>query len=113
MSSGVSADVLRRRAASMLEGARWRLERGEYDLACFEAGEAAQLYLKYLLLKLCGATPRVHRLSEPLSRLYSALREGFEGLAEEVADFASTRRRSLRFLEESYFRGRYGFAEIL
>ncbi len=111
MSSGINAGILRGRAISMLEGAKWRFGRGEYDLACFEAEQAAQLYVKYLLLRLCGVAPRAHRLSELLGRLYSALREDFKGVAEELANFISTHRRSVWFLEESYYRGRYGYVE--
>ena len=95
----------------MLEGARWRFGRGEYDLACFEAEQAVQLYVKSLLVKVCGAAPRVHGLSELLGRLYSALRGEFGGAARELANFTSSFRRSIWFLEESYFRGRYGYVE--
>ena len=111
MSSGVNANILRERAISMLEGAKWRFSRREYDLACFEAEQAAQLYVKSLLLRLCGAAPRAHRLSELLGRLYSALREDFKDVAEELARFTSSSRRSVWFLEESYYRGRYGYVE--
>ncbi len=111
MSSGLNANILRERALSMLEGAKWRFNRGEYDLACFEAEQAAQLYVKSLLLRVCGVAPRVHRLSELLGRLYSALREDFEDVAGELANFTSSFRRSVWFLEESYYRGRYGYVE--
>ncbi len=57
MSSGINANILRERAISMLEGAKWRFSRKEYDLACFEAEQAAQLYVKYLLLQVMWGCP--------------------------------------------------------
>ena len=73
----------------MLEGALWRLGRGEYDLACFEAEQAAQLALKSLLYELLGMAPRIHDLGELLGLLHRALSEaGLEGLAEVVASTA-------------------------
>lgn len=95
----------------MLEGAEWRLERGEYDLACFEAEQAAQLALKALLYELSGSTPRIHDLGELLGVLYDFLRKaGLEDAAGRVADFASRERRRLWLLSDAYYRGRYGAA---
>ena len=95
----------------MLEGARWRISRGEYDLACFEAEQAAQLYAESLLLRVLGEAPRIHRLSELLGRLYSALREEFTQASEMLAGIVSSSRRNIWFLEESYSQGRYGYVE--
>lgn len=92
----------------MLEGARWRLGRGEYDLACFEAEQAAQLYIKSVLLRLVGEAPRIHGISNLMGRLYSALRDEYPDLAGEIADLSSSMRRQIWFLDESYFMGRYG-----
>ncbi len=39
------------------------------------------------------------------------MREDFKGVAEELANFTSTHRRGVWFLEESYYRGRYGYVE--
>ena len=109
--SGSYAEKLGRRALAMLDGARWRLGRGEYDLACFEAELAAQLYLKSTLVRVLGDAPRIHGLSELLGRLYSALRKNYPDLAESVARLASSMRGRIWFLEESYFIGRYGLAD--
>ncbi len=95
----------------MLDGTRWRLGRGEFDLACFEAEQAAQLYIKSVLMKLVGEAPRIHGISNHLSRLYSAIRDEHADLAGEVADLSSSMRRQIWFLEESYFLGRYGLVD--
>ncbi len=75
MSSGINAGLLRGRAISMLEGAKWRFGRGEYDLACFEAEQAAQLYVKYLLLRFMRGHPSS---SQALRTPWEAL-QCFEG----------------------------------
>ena len=98
----------------MLEGAEWRLNRGEYDLACFEAEQAAQLAVKALLYELTGSTPRIHNLSELLGVLRRFLDEaGLEKETETVASFALARRKQLWMLEEAYYRGRYGLVEYV
>ncbi len=110
MSSGMLVELMRRRARAMFEGALWRLERREYDLACFEAEQAAQLYLKSLLYRVAGVQPRIHDLSELLGTLYRVL-EGFDEAREAVAEFAQRFRRSLWLLSESYYKARYGYVE--
>ena len=112
MSSGELVSRLRRRAAGMLEGARWRLSRGEYDLACFEAEQAAQLALKALILEVLGSAPRIHDLGELLGMMHRVLSEA--GLVEQagrVADFARERRRGVWLLSDAYYRGRYGYID--
>ena len=112
MSSGELAARLWRRAAAMLEGARWRLGRGEYDLACFEAEQAAQLALKSLLYELLGSAPRVHDLGELLGLLYRALAgAGLGELAGRIASFAQEQRRRIWLLSDAYYRGRYGLVD--
>lgn len=104
MSSGELVAKLWRRALAMLEGAQWRLGRGEYDLACFEAEQAAQLAVKSLLYELLGSTPRIHDLSELLGLLYKALADaGLTGLAERIAILGQERRRGLWLLSDSYY----------
>ncbi|WP_338252736.1 HEPN domain-containing protein [Pyrodictium abyssi] len=93
--------------------ARWRLGRSEYDLACFEAEQAAQLAVKALLYRLTGSMPRLHSLGELLGILVRFLREAGAGeAAETVAGFASGNRRRLWLLEDAYYRGRYGYTEV-
>ena len=112
VSSGRYVGLLWRRAVAMLEGARWRLGRGEYDLACFEAEQAAQLAVKALLYEFTGSAPRIHSLSELLGVLHRFLVEaGLEEAASLVAGFAMKQRRRLWMLEEAYYRGRYGYIE--
>ncbi len=61
---------------------------------------------------MAGFAPRVHSLGELLGTLYKFLNKAsLEALAERVADFASKMRKDLWFLEESYYRGRYGYVE--
>ena len=101
MSSGVYHEKLWRRAKAMLEGAEWRLSRGEYDLACFEAEQAAQLGIKAVLYKFLGSTPRVHEISELLGALHRVLESsGKTMLADRLASFAQSHRRLLRLLAE-------------
>ncbi|MEB2837341.1 MAG: HEPN domain-containing protein [Desulfurococcales archaeon] len=83
---------------------------GEYDLACFEAEQAAaQLALKPLLYELLGSAPRIHDLGEFLGLLHRALEEGgLEGPAGLLVDLVRGRRRDTWLLSDSYYRGRYG-----
>ncbi len=112
LSSGRLAQLLRKRAKAMLEGAKWRYERGEYDLACFEAEQAAQLGLKALLHELLGRAPRTHSLTELLGVLRNLLVEAeLDELVERVSNFVMEFRKDLWALEEAYYRGRYGFVE--
>jgi HEPN domain-containing protein len=39
-------DLLKRRALSFLEAAKFSLQKGFYDLAAFNAEQAAQIYLR-------------------------------------------------------------------
>jgi len=107
--SGSHAARLWRRARALLEGALWRLERREYDLACFEAEQAAQLALKALLYEALGSAPRVHELSTLLGNVYRLLRDsGLEQEARQVASHAQEYRPIIWLLEEAYYKGRYG-----
>ncbi len=112
VSSGKLVAKLWRRALAMLEGAKWRMSRGEYDLACFEAEQAAQLAIKSFLYEVLGSAPRIHDLHELLGLLYRVLEEGGLGeLAGLVADFAKKRRKDIWLLNDAYYRGRYGYID--
>jgi len=112
VSSGEYAARLLRRARGMLDAARWHLGRGFYDLACFEAEQAAQLALKHVLYFLEGSAPRIHSLSELLGLLYRFLaRAGLEDVAQRVADFTAGSRHRLWVLEDAYYQARYGHIE--
>lgn len=45
--------VLKKKSQRFLEEAKNALSKGFYDLACFLAKQALQLYLKALLLEIC------------------------------------------------------------
>jgi HEPN domain-containing protein len=52
-----------------LRGARRAMEEGLYWLACFNAHQAAELYLKGLLASVTGVHPYTHDLAELLEAL--------------------------------------------
>jgi HEPN domain-containing protein len=112
LSSGVYFEKLWKRARAMLEGAEWRLHRGEYDLACFEAEQAAQLGIKAVLYKFLGSAPRVHEISELLGVLYKLVESADKReAAQRLAEFVQSRRRQLWLLSDSYYRARYGYID--
>jgi len=56
-------------ARVFLEDAERHLREGHYWLTCFEAQQAAELYLEALLVALAGTHPFTHDLAELLSAL--------------------------------------------
>ncbi len=97
-------DKLKRRALSFLKSAKVRMEWGDYDLVCFDAEQAVQLYLKALLYKLFGLRTRTHGTLEHLGMLRREL--GEEG--RWVSDLVRRLRDGIDLLDESYVEGRYG-----
>ncbi len=87
---------LRKRAVGFMDAAAERLKANDYDLACFMAEQAVQLYLKSAILELSGEVPRTHSIRQLLAILSKLLNERF--------DFD---RRSLIFLEDAYIKARY------
>ena len=73
--SGELAEKLRRRASVFLREAEKLLEEGEYDIACFNAEQSLQLYVKSVLLKLFGEAPRIHGVRELLGYLARRLHQ--------------------------------------
>jgi len=57
------------RAEFLLRDAEGHLEEGVYWIVCFEAQQAAELYLKALILALTGLHPYTHDLVELLESL--------------------------------------------
>ena len=55
-----------------LEEAERNLSLGRYRLTCFEAQQAAELYLRALLVALTGSHPYTHDLVEPMEALEAA-----------------------------------------
>ncbi|AAB90648.1 MULTISPECIES: HEPN domain-containing protein [Archaeoglobus] len=90
------AEKLRRRAMGFMDAAKERLKVGDYDLTCFMAEQAVQLYLKSVILELSGEVPRTHSIRQLLSILSKLLDEQF--------DFD---RKQLVFLEDAYIKARY------
>ncbi len=79
-----------------MDAAKERFEAGDYDLACFMAEQAVQLYLKSLIFELSREVPRTHSIRQLLSVLSKLLSVQFE-----------FDRRSLVFLEDAYIKARY------
>ncbi len=72
------------KARVFLEDAERHLEEGHYWLTCFEAQQAAELYLKALIVALTGVHPFTHDLSE----LLDALRELGLSIGDELYTYA-------------------------
>jgi len=93
-------ELLKRRASLFLELARYSLERGFYDMAAFNAEQAAQLYLKATLLELIGDFPRTHSILLLLGELKRVNEK-------DVEDFIRRNKRRLHVLEDAYLTSRY------
>jgi HEPN domain-containing protein len=101
-------ELLRRRAVRFYDYARIAFDNGDYDITVFMCEQAAQLYMKSLLLRMLGFTPRGHRVRELLGILLKALdRLGRVELSQEIARFNDVNRDALRLLEEAYTGSRY------
>ncbi len=107
--SGLRVDMLKRRALGFLADARIDVSRGDYDLACFHAEQAIQLYLKAILLELFAEDVKIHGVRALLGLLAVLLRKhGFEAIAKRVEDFSENNRYLLIKIEDSYIDTRYG-----
>ncbi|MEM2940601.1 MAG: HEPN domain-containing protein [Thermoproteota archaeon] len=93
-------DLMRRRAAGFLEVAKYSLKSSNYDIAAFNAEQAAQLYLKSVLLELVGDFPRTHSLIFLLNELRRVSEK-------EVDEFIRENKRGLHNLEDAYLTSRY------
>ena len=105
MLSREEIELMKRRAKNFIFNARHLIEEGIYDLAAFNAEQAAQLYLKATLLELIGDYPRTHSLIT----LLSELRRVNEGL---VTGFVRENRLKLHALEDAYLTSRYFLKEF-
>lgn len=94
------AELLRKRAKVFLETSKYLVEKGDYDVAAFNAEQAAQLYLKSTLLEIIGDYPRTHSVIFLLKELE---RTGLE----EVSKFIKENKNGLHILEDSYLTSRY------
>ncbi len=97
--------LLKRRALDFLEEAKIALRRGSYDIACFLAEQALQLYLKFILLKIVGDYLRTHsikRLLGEIARLTNS---------SELRNFMRVNRARISALEDAYLMARYFIKE--
>jgi len=107
--SGELVEKLMHRAQVFLREARRLLSEGVYDLACFSAEQAAQLYVKAVILKLFGETQRTHGVRELLGYLARKLAEhGYRDASTLISDFVREHRALLSMLEDAYIDARYG-----
>lgn len=94
------AELMRRRGLAFLRLARYSSRRKPYDVAAFNAEQAAQLFLKATLLELVGDFPRTHSTIFLLKELQ---RVG----GKEVERFLRRNKRGLHHLEDAYLASRY------
>lgn len=89
-------DLLLRRSREFLDTANERFNKESWDLACFMAEQAAQLFLKAIILGKGGEHPRTYSLRELFAMI------GFLTNKEIKYD-----RKALAFLEGAYYNSRY------
>lgn len=95
--------ILQGRAEAFLRHARDALEHGEFDFACFSSEQAAQLYLKSVMLELVGEVPRLHRTRDLLHLLGRSAVEA----EKSIFEFTEKNRERLRLLDYAYIASRY------
>lgn len=93
-------ELMRRRAKVFLDTAKYLLQRGDYDVASFNAEQATQLGLKSVLLLVVGDYPRTHSAIALLNELERVAGEG-------ISRFVEDNRLGLRSLEDAYLTSRY------
>ena len=97
-------ELLRRRSARFYDYARIAFDNGDYDITVFMCEQATQLYMKSLLLRMLGFTPRSHRVRELLRELLGILLKALDRLgrvefSQEIARFSDVNRDALRALK--------------
>ncbi len=97
-------EILIRRSREFLIEADQALREGRYDLACFFAEQAVQLFLKAILLRLVGYYPRTHHVRALLSKLAEILPEDRRAI---LLEFMRSNRSLLSELEDVYVMARY------
>ncbi|MEM1830701.1 MAG: HEPN domain-containing protein [Candidatus Nezhaarchaeales archaeon] len=96
-------EILRGRAKTFLKYAKEALERGDFDFACFSSEQAAQLFVKSVILELVGEVPRLHRVRELLYLLSRSVPE----VEKPITKFIEENREGLRALDDAYIASRY------
>jgi len=107
ISSLDSVNILLKKSAMFLSSAKGNVVRKLYDVACFEADQAAQLFLKAYILKFSGIIPRTHSIRTLLGHLASVPKID----EKTINKFASEHRSDLVMLEVAYLRSRYSGEE--
>ncbi len=101
MGSREVSEALKRRGEDFLRSAKYNLSVGAYDLSVFDAHQAAELYLKGVLLTLVGTYPRTHDLMELVEDWMA------EACGGAVEEFLSAWGDRLDHLTDAYFSSRY------
>lgn len=104
MTRADEAEIIKDRALAMLRASKHHLSTGDYDLASFLAEQAAQLYLKYVILKITGEMPRTHSIRGLLQILGKVVNK-----EDEISEFIRRHRSMLIRLEDAYIASRYLF----
>jgi len=95
----MQADLIKKikqRSQGFLHLAKDCLARNEWDLACFQAEQAVQLYIKATILEKSGSLPRIHSIRQLLSVLSQITKVAIK--FDRLAVIA---------LEDAYFKTRY------
>ncbi|MEM2179167.1 MAG: HEPN domain-containing protein [Candidatus Methanomethylicaceae archaeon] len=96
-------EILQGRAKTFLKYAKEALKRGDFDFACFSSEQAAQLFVKSVILELIGEVPRLHRVRELLYLLSKSVPE----MEKPITKFIEENREVLRTLDDAYITSRY------
>jgi len=103
ISSLDSVNRFLKKSEMFLNSAKGNITRKLYDVACFDADQAAQLFLKAYTLKFSGYMPRTHSIRTLLGHLASVPKID----KKTINKFASEHRSDLIMLEDAYMRSRY------
>jgi len=96
-------EILQGRAKTFLKYAKEALKRGDFDFACFSSEQAAQLFVKSVILELIGEVPRLHRVRELLYLLSKSVPE----MEKPITKFIEENREVLRTLDDAYITSSY------
>jgi HEPN domain-containing protein len=94
--------LLKRHASVFFDEAEHLFNKGEYDVAAFNAEQAAQFFSKAALLEKTGDFPRSHTVIDLISRLGETT-----NLMISSRNFLKKNRESLKLLETAYLTSRY------
>jgi len=103
ISSLESVNIMLKKSKMFMNSAKGNIERKLYDVACFEADQAVELFLKANILKFGGVIPRTHSIRTLLGYVASIPKIDKKTLTK----FAAEHRSELIMLEDAYLRSRY------